>query len=107
MARAYDVTAVIGAGFDDGRGHITAYGSYRKINPVVQASRDYSACSLSALTAAQATAAGRLYNCGGSGTSAPGSFYTGGQYYHVEGHTFAPGKVLFNYAPIQLFPAPR
>ena len=42
----YDLTAAFGAGFDDGRGHITAYVGYRKARPVLQRNRDYSACTL-------------------------------------------------------------
>ena len=101
-----DVTAVIGAGFDDNRGHVTAYGSYRRINAVTQAARDYSACALSGTSSAQLAASGRLYNCGGSITSAPGAFYTGGQYYNVQGNRFAPGTVLYNYAPTNYFQRP-
>jgi outer membrane receptor protein involved in Fe transport len=103
-----DATAVFGAGFDDGRGHVTAYAGYRKIKAVTQDRRDYSACSLSANTEANVTALGRLYNCGGSGTSASGSFYkqsTGG-YYHVEGNQFVPGQELFNFAPTNYFQRP-
>ena len=37
--------------FDDGRGHVVAYATYRKLNAVTQDKRDYSAC------VAQATAA--------------------------------------------------
>lgn len=101
-----DATAVIGAGFDDGRGHVTAYGSYRKINPITQDRRDYSACALSGNTAANVTALGRLYNCGGSGTSAPGSFYAQGTYYHVAGNQFVPGQILYNFAPTNYFQRP-
>ncbi len=55
----FDATLAFGAGFDDGRGHVTAYVGYRKINAVTQASRDYSACSLSANTTASVAAGGR------------------------------------------------
>jgi len=107
-----DVTAVMGAGFDDGRGHVTAYAGYRKINAVTQDARDYSACTVSALPQTDPKhhvdidTLHRNYNCGGSGTSAPGSFYAGGQYYHVQGTQFAPGQVLFNYAPYNYFQRP-
>lgn len=101
-----DATVVFGTGLDDGRGHITAYASYRKINAVTEDKRDYSACSLSGVTAAQSTALGRVFNCGGSGTSAPGSFYAQGTYYHVEGSNFVPGQVLFNFAPTNYFQRP-
>lgn len=103
-----DATAIIGAGFDDGRGHVTAYGSYRKINAVTQDKRDYSSCSLSALSSAAAATAGRLYNCGGSGTSGAGSFYQVAQhqYYNVQGNQFAPGRVLYNFAPTNYYQRP-
>ncbi len=104
---AIDVSAVFGAGFDDGRGHVTAYGTYRKIDPVTQDNRDYSACSLTALNAATVAAnPGFVYGCGGSATSAPGSFYAGGAYYNVQGNQFAPGQVLYNFAPTNYFQRP-
>lgn len=102
---ALDASLAFGAGFDGGRGHITAYVGYRKINPVVEANRDYSSCTLSANKASKVAANG-LYNCGGSGTSAPGSFYTGGAYYQVEGSDLVPGQELFNIAPYNYFQRP-
>ena len=39
-----DLSGQIGAAFDDGRGHVVAYGTYRKLNAVTQDKRDYSAC---------------------------------------------------------------
>jgi len=101
-----DATAVFGAGFDDGRGHVTAYAGYRKIDAITQNRRDYSSCSLTSNTDANVTALGRLYNCGGSGTSAPGSFYIQGEYYNVQGDQFAPGRVLFNFAPTNYYQRP-
>ena len=105
---AVDVSAVFGAGFDDGRGHVTAYGNYRKIDPVTQDLRDYSALARSPpMPAATAASLGRGYNCGGSGTSLEGSFYTPlGGYYNVQGNQFAPGQVLFNFAPYNYFQRP-
>lgn len=71
----FDATVAFGSSFDDGRGRVTAYAGYRKIDPVLQARRDYSACSLSANTAASVAAGGRQYNCGGSATSATGTVF--------------------------------
>ncbi|QXQ05107.1 TonB-dependent receptor [Sphingosinicellaceae bacterium] len=104
----YDATAVFGAGFDDGRGHVTAYAGYRRINSVSQDRRDYSACSLSANSTASVAAGGRKYTCGGSGTSPAGSFYQVDTktYYHVEGNQFAPGRVLYNFAPTNYYQRP-
>ena len=59
---AFDGTVSIGAGFDDNRGHVTAYFGYRNVNPVLQGRRDYSACTI------QNTSAGNP-TCGGSATN--------------------------------------
>jgi len=61
-----NTTVAFGAGFDDNRGHITAYFGYRKVKPVLQGNRDYSACTV------QNTGGGGL-QCGGSLTSVPGT----------------------------------
>lgn len=66
---AYDVNLAMGAGFDDGRGHVTAYLGYRQIDPILQANRDYSACALD-FSATQPSG----YNCTGSGGIPRGHF---------------------------------
>jgi iron complex outermembrane recepter protein len=75
----FDGTIAFGSSFDDGRGRVTAYAGYRRIDPVLQARRDYSSCSLSANTLTGATnsvaSTGRLYNCGGSATSPQGTVF--------------------------------
>lgn len=102
-----DVTGAIGAGFDDGRGHVTAYFGYRKINAITQDKRDFSNCTLSGASAASVAAGGRLFNCGGSGTSAPGTFYTYSTGpFQVQGTNFIPGRTLFNFAPYNYFQRP-
>jgi iron complex outermembrane receptor protein len=42
----FDATVGFGADFADDKGHFMAYGGYRKIKPVIQGKRDYSACTL-------------------------------------------------------------
>lgn len=69
----FDATLAFGTSFDDGRGRATAYVGYRKINAVLQASRDYSACALSANTQAAVDGGANLYSCGGSLTSPSGT----------------------------------
>ena len=112
-----DATAVFGAGFDDGRGHVTGYFGYRKIDPVLQAKRDYSACTLGARTTAQVAANGQLYTCGGSATSANGSFIiydSGGvpanftsTFFQVgNGRNFLPGNSTYNFAPLNYYQRP-
>lgn len=105
-----DLSAVIGAGFDDGRGHVMAYATYRKLNSVVQGNRDYSTCALTAQTiAAVAANPAQRYTCGGSATSANGTFFTnqaGGTFQVGPNRTFIPGSTPFNFAPYNYFQRP-
>ena len=108
----FDASLKIGAGFDDGRGHVTAYAGYRKIKAITQDNRDYSACSLTANTPAQITARnGRLVQCAGSATSANGTFimYDGGTSTFFQGgagRNFVPGFTPFNFAPYNYYQRP-
>jgi outer membrane receptor protein involved in Fe transport len=104
----YDLSLAMGAAFDDGRGHVMAYATYRSLDPVLQGRRDYSACSLTAQSAAQvATTPSRLFSCAGSGTSANGTFFTNLQTLQVgPNRTFIPGTTPFNFAPYNYFQRP-
>ena len=64
-----DLNAAFGKNFADGRGNITVYGGYRHADPIVQSSRDVSACALN-----QADAAGTGLTCGGSSNTTFGTF---------------------------------
>jgi iron complex outermembrane recepter protein len=69
----FDATVSFGSSFDDGNGSFMAYAGYRKVNPVLQARRDYSACTIQHTGAALASPT-RLnpaapQQCGGSATS--------------------------------------
>ncbi|MEA3065665.1 MAG: iron complex outerrane recepter protein, partial [Sphingomonadales bacterium] len=102
-----DASMVIGAGFDDGRGHVTAYATYRRQHSVLQRDRDYSFCSAASLTAAQVTTLGRQFNCGGSATSANGTFFTNvGNFQVGPNRTFIPGSTPFNFAPYNYYQRP-
>ena len=68
---AQDISVAFGTNFDDNRGHIMGYATYRKQDAVLQSTRDYSNCALSANSASATTTLGRNVSCGGSGTSAP------------------------------------
>ncbi len=103
---AGDVAAVIGAAFDDGRGHVQAYATYRRQRSVLQSGRDYSFCALQGPREPVADANGRNFNCGGSGTSAEGTFYPAGGPFHVEGDQFVPGRIPFNFGPYNFFQRP-
>ena len=63
-----DGTVTIGAGFDDDRGHAVAYFGYRKVKPVLQGDRDYSACVIQ-------NTGGGVPRCGGSATANPGNLF--------------------------------
>jgi iron complex outermembrane recepter protein len=112
----FDATLAFGSSFDDGRGRATAYVGYRKIDAVLQSSRDYSACALSARSQTQVAADGQLYTCGGSATSGQGTaFYydtdadgdfgsTTGQF--GPNRTLLPGFTPYNFAPLNYFQRP-
>jgi iron complex outermembrane receptor protein len=114
---AQDISVAFGAGFDDNRGSVTAYATYRRQDPVLQASRDYSFCSLAARTTAQgglgSGTPARDFNCGGSATSATGTFFLpngpGGAddgTFQVAGNQFVPGSTPFNFGPYNFYQRP-
>ena len=120
---AQDVAAAFGAGFDDNRGSILAYATYRHQDPVLEGSRDYSFCSLGANPAY--AAAGSDFYCGGSSTNALGRFRffnptvgtrSSGRVSRTLGANtgtgafgagaFTPGFALFNFAPYNYYQRP-
>jgi outer membrane receptor protein involved in Fe transport len=100
-----DASLLIGAGFDDGRGHVTAYATYREQEEVLQRDRDYSFCALQNRTTPGPD--GRLFNCGGSATSANGTFFTNvGTFQIGPNRTLIPGTTPFNFGPTNFFQRP-
>jgi len=106
---AQDIAAAFGAGFDDNRGSIMAYATYRKQDQILEASRDYSFCALGT----NADPADPPFYCGGSGTSAEGRIrvfdpVSGTKLVdgHVSGNQLVPGVPLFNFAPFNFFQRP-
>ena len=99
---AFDINLAIGTAFGDGRGHITAYAGYRRVEALLQGRRDYSAC------VSQARAGSDILDCGGSRTSANGTFIIrSGQNFQLgPGRQFVPGFTLFNFAPTNHFQRP-
>ncbi|HLZ76518.1 TonB-dependent receptor plug domain-containing protein [Phenylobacterium sp.] len=93
------VTMIIGANAPDGKGNVTAYATYRQNNAILEADRDFSACTLAS------TAAG--FTCSGSGTAFParvGSFL-------VDPTTFNTFRTrvatdVFNFGPANFFARP-
>ncbi|HXS50327.1 MAG TPA: TonB-dependent receptor [Sphingomicrobium sp.] len=115
---AQDASAMFGAAFDDGRGHVVAYATYRSQDPILESTRDYSFCTLAALPQHDSLnkngtinhtsidSLGRSFNCGGSGTSANGTFLTNVGTFQVQGNKFVPGSTPFNFAPFNYFQRP-
>ena len=113
---AQDISVAFGTGFDDNRGHIMGYATYRKQDEVLQSSRDYSSCALTALPQnprtsrpreASVATLGREFNCGGSATSANGTFFTNvGTFQVGPNRTFIPGFTAFNFAPYNYYQRP-
>src|SRR4051794_10861967 len=107
-----DIAAMFGAAFDDGRGHVQAYATYRAQDPVLESTRDFSFCALGSNPPQYVAAYGEYY-CGGSGTSDTGNFQVfnptnGGRIaqFHVAGNKFLPKATAFNFAPYNYFQRP-
>jgi len=106
--RAIDGTVTIGSSFDDGRGHAVAYFGYRKVNPVLQRDRDFSACVLQ-------NSGGGVPRCGGSATANPGNIFL---FTHLNATTsttaaLGPGTLtlgagpnIYNFGPLNYFQRP-
>jgi iron complex outermembrane receptor protein len=108
----FDINLALGAGFDDGHGHVTLYAGYRKLNAVTQGRRDYSACASQARTPAQSQVnPARLLDCGGSATSENGTviLFDGGTstlFQIGPNRTLIPGFTPYNFAPTNYFQRP-
>jgi outer membrane receptor protein involved in Fe transport len=106
----FDVNLKIGAGTEDGRGHVVGYLGYRNIKAVDQGSRDYSSCGINA------SASG--YVCGGSATAFPANFTLGDavvggapsglpqQYTLGPDGTLITGRTLYNANPLNYYQRP-
>lgn len=111
---ARDFSVVAGSNFGEGRGNATAYATYRRVAPVLQAKRDYSNCSLTSTTSSGHS----LLGCGGSTTSFVARFNNSGQInpatgrvstYHFNPATgdISPGSPpLYNFAPLNYYQRP-
>jgi iron complex outermembrane receptor protein len=100
-----DITLLLGQNFADGKGNFTAYGTYRKVDPLLESQRDFSAC-----VANTSGPHGSLFSCGGSGTNAFGHFVVDSKHqYTLDPQLglvpYGP-KYLYNYAPTNYFQRP-
>ena len=107
---------IAGLNFADNRGNITAYATYRDIEPVLQGSRDYSACSLDttlirclgSLTIPEGFFSDGRQAGGTRAADSTGTFVGGPSFdYIVEKHNFKEwdGRT-YNYGPANYFQRP-
>ena len=97
-----DLSFIIGGNIEGGRGNITAYATYREVDPVLQADRDYSSCALSNDTTF----------CFGSSTIPQGRFTDFGATanpfdFIVAGNEFVDRQgETYNYGPLNYYQRP-
>lgn len=108
--KGQEITLMVGANTEDGRGNVTAYAGYRNNDAVLQADRDYSACAYGG--------GNPNFVCAGSGTSPNGTFATPGGTYTLDengpGNTFRPSDAFtnalsadsYNFAPTNFYQRP-
>lgn len=107
--QSWDLSAVIGANSADSKGNLTAYATYRQIDPIDQGQRDFSACSLGLTGAAPGN-----FACNGSSTNTLGRFLGGNPDFPSSqtldptgpGNTFrsySAARDSFNFAPFNYF----
>ena len=116
---AFDVTALLGGNFADGKGNATAYLGYRTIDAVLQSQYDVSACTFRSKNKTPKftgvyTGNGERFSCGGSYTGYPGYFEWAGTP-PALGYTIGAGDVLrpfdpetdlYNFGPTNYFQRP-
>ena len=93
------VSITMGVNAPDGKGNATAYATYRQNNPILEATRDFSACTLTT------TLAG--FACSGSGTAFPARVAN----YVVDPTTYNTFRTrqatdVFNFGPANFFMRP-
>lgn len=93
-----DLSFIIGGNIEGGRGNVTAYATYRKIDPVTQSERDYSSCALN----------NEGDGCFGSSTIPQGRFTDFDTFdYIVQGDQFVDrAGETYNYGPLNYFQRP-
>ncbi|HZT02977.1 MAG TPA: TonB-dependent receptor [Steroidobacteraceae bacterium] len=69
-----DITMILGGNFADGKGNAVAYVGYRRTDPVTEATRDFSRCTLGTSKDVSVPGEGTI-GCSGSSTSATGRFF--------------------------------
>jgi len=103
-----NISLLMGGNFADNKGNATLFFNYKQENPVLQSSRDFSACALGG---------SKTFTCAGSSTSFPGRFIGGlgaadpGSDLTVAdaagtARNFNPATDQFNFAPYNYYRRP-
>ena len=103
-----EVSSVFGGNIDEGRGNVTGYATYRKVNAILQKDYDYSACALGATGTG-----GSEFSCSGSATNDPANFTNAGRipglptsFRATRDGQFVPGSLTYNFAPYNYYQRP-
>jgi outer membrane receptor protein involved in Fe transport len=103
--KSKDITVLLGQNFADGKGNFTAYGTYRRVDALLEGKRDFSSCVFGA-----SGPGGSLYSCGGSSTSATGRFLGPNGSSTVDPVLglvpYVGSKYAYNFAPTNYFQRP-
>jgi iron complex outermembrane recepter protein len=110
------VSIIIGANSPDNKGNVTAYAEYTNLQPILQSTRDFSACSITATTSPPGhPSQNGLHICAGSSNNAFGRInvtgtkkrftWSGAPGSTAPAGTFAPFTPAadFNYGPLNYF----
>ena len=90
----HEFSMIMGANTGDGKGNVTAYATYRHIDEVLQANRDYSSCAL--------TGRAGSFGCGGSSTIPTGRFTDFGILPEGQNFDFTVDQTTGDFRPIDL-----
>jgi outer membrane receptor protein involved in Fe transport len=114
--KIFDMSMLMGGNFAGGKGNATAFFSYKKEDPLLQAARDFSACSIGNATTANTNVINGItfgpgLRCGGSGTSFPGQFVVAAGARTVAdaaGHTraYVGANDQYNFGPLNYYQRP-
>ena len=93
-----DVSLLLGGNFDNGRGNVTMYATYRDVEAVLQSERDYSSCALN----------NDATGCFGSSTIPEGRVTDFANFdYKVAGTDFVDRDgTTYNYGPLNYYQRP-
>lgn len=97
---SYNFDMVVGSAFADGRGHASAWLTYRQNDPLFQGERDYSSCALG----------DSGLSCGGSATAGNTNYFINGSLVSINPTTgrWQKGSYeAYNFAPINYYQRPE